>query len=276
MSEATDLQGVPETALWTLHHRAAEARRTEPLMVDPVAVDLIERIDFPFAERFGSGFQGLTQMMALRVACFDGAVSRFLDGHPRGTVVALGEGLETQFWRVDNGEVRWLTVDLPASAEMRRRLLPPGPRQRIHAGSALEPAWMEAVDPENGVLITAQGLLMYMEPNDAHTLIARCAQRFPGAAMVLDTVPRWMSRAVTRANTRAAGYRPPPMPWCVDSADWPRLRDIHPNIVEVAEMRLPRGRGLLGWLAPWLHLVPVLPGRRGGVVRLRFGLGAVA
>jgi hypothetical protein len=34
-------------------------------------------------------------------------VRRFLVEHPEGTVVALGEGLETQFWRVDNGLVRW-------------------------------------------------------------------------------------------------------------------------------------------------------------------------
>jgi hypothetical protein len=29
-------------------------------------------------------------------------VRRFVAQHPAGTVVALGEGLETQFWRVDN------------------------------------------------------------------------------------------------------------------------------------------------------------------------------
>jgi O-methyltransferase involved in polyketide biosynthesis len=50
---------------------------------------------------------------------------RFLAANPDGTVVALGEGLETQFWRVDNGRVRWLTVDLPetiAAASRRRKL----------------------------------------------------------------------------------------------------------------------------------------------------------
>jgi O-methyltransferase involved in polyketide biosynthesis len=36
------------------------------------------------------------------VLAFDREVRRFLAAHPGGTVVALGEGLETQFWRVDN------------------------------------------------------------------------------------------------------------------------------------------------------------------------------
>lgn len=34
---------------------------------------------------------------------FDDAVRDFLAAHPDGTVVTLAEGLETQYWRVDNG-----------------------------------------------------------------------------------------------------------------------------------------------------------------------------
>jgi O-methyltransferase involved in polyketide biosynthesis len=43
---------VPETALWTLHRRAVEARRPDAILRDPLAVELVERIDHPFAERF--------------------------------------------------------------------------------------------------------------------------------------------------------------------------------------------------------------------------------
>jgi hypothetical protein len=76
-------------------------------------------IDYPFAERFdGHGF--LAQGQALRVQRFDTEVRRFVAANPDGTVVALGEGLETQFWRVDNGRVHWVTVELPA--DKRRRL----------------------------------------------------------------------------------------------------------------------------------------------------------
>lgn len=50
-------------------------------------------------------------------------------------VVALSEGLETQFWRLDNGRARWLTVDLPETIELRRRLRPHGPRRGLGAAS---------------------------------------------------------------------------------------------------------------------------------------------
>lgn len=45
------------------------------------------------------------QWQALRAACFDRQVVRFLSDRPDATVVALGEGLGTQFWRVDNGRL---------------------------------------------------------------------------------------------------------------------------------------------------------------------------
>lgn len=95
---------MPETLLWNLYHRAVEARRPGAVLHDPRAVELVDAIDYPFEARFGAGARA--QWQALRARCFDDAVRRFLRDHPDGSVVALGEGLETQFWRVDDGRVR--------------------------------------------------------------------------------------------------------------------------------------------------------------------------
>lgn len=63
-----ELGGVPETLLWTLYHRALEARRPDGVLDDPLAVELVDRIDHPFAERFGEGGGGvMAQWQALRV-----------------------------------------------------------------------------------------------------------------------------------------------------------------------------------------------------------------
>jgi O-methyltransferase involved in polyketide biosynthesis len=64
-----------------------------------------------------------------------------LSGAPDATVVALGEGFETQFWRVDDGRLRWLTLDLPEAAAVRRAVLPDGPRNRTLTGSAADAEW---------------------------------------------------------------------------------------------------------------------------------------
>jgi O-methyltransferase involved in polyketide biosynthesis len=236
-----ELAGVPETLLWTLWHRALEARREDAVLSDPQAVELVERIDYPFAERFGSSAL-VAQWQALRVRCFDREIRRFLTANPTGTVVALGEGLETQFSRVDNGSVRWVTVDLPESIEVRERLLPRNDRQTTIAGSAFDAAWLDRVDPANGLLITAQGLFMYFEFADVERLVGTLRRRFAGGTLLFDAV----RKSLLNRNREASGdgYQPPPWRWAIDGDKRGALN--------AEKLRFPRGRGLL-------RLLPLTP-----------------
>jgi O-methyltransferase involved in polyketide biosynthesis len=256
-----ELTGVPETLLWTLYQRAAEARRPDSALRDARAVQLVEAIDYPFEDRFGGAEFG--QWQALRARCFDEQVTRFLAEHRGGTVVALGEGLETQFWRVDDGHVHWLTVDLPEVIELRRRLLPPEtPRHRMIGGSALERTWLDEVHPARGLMVTAQGLLMYLQPAEVHRLVTTVAARFPGSTMLLDGVPPWFSARTVKGRMTVrrpnGGYTAPPMPWALDDRERDRLRGLHPGI-ELTDLRPPRGHALLhGVVFPLLNRIPAV------------------
>jgi O-methyltransferase involved in polyketide biosynthesis len=257
--------------LWTLYYRASEARRSDTVLRDPKAVELVDAIDYPFEKRFGVAVEWQAQWQALRARRFDTEVRRFMRDDPGGTVVALGEGLETQFWRVDDGRVRWLTVDLPESAEVRSRLLPAeSDRQRVIARSALDEEWMDEVDPSAGLLITAQGLLMYLQPDEARGLIAACARRFPGAAMVFDAAPRWFSAATQKGNVRTPqGYQAPPMPYGYDPAERRRLREL-PGIESLRELPVTRGRGALGAVLALVSRTPVVRGINLTILRAQF------
>ena len=124
-ADATTLTGVSETALLTLRSRANEARRPDTIIDDPMAIKLMDSLHYDFA-KFGFNRR---QDVALRALAFDNNARRYLAAHPSATVVALAEGLQTSFWRLDatadSHEFRWLTVDLPPIVELRRRLLPP-------------------------------------------------------------------------------------------------------------------------------------------------------
>jgi O-methyltransferase involved in polyketide biosynthesis len=234
-----ELDGIPETALWTLYMRASEAARPDSVIDDPQAVSLLERIDFPFEERFGAPRMG--QWQALRARAFDDEIARFLAAHPDGTVVALGEGLETGFWRADNERVIWLSVELPEMAALRRELLPAAPNLRLLEGSALDEAWMDEVDPSRGVLLTAQGLLMYFTHDQAHGLIETCRRRFPGGGLIFDAIPRWVSERSQRGGLKGPrGYEPPPWLWGIDTKERRRLG--------ARRVRAPHGRGAAGKL----------------------------
>ncbi|MGW7487815.1 class I SAM-dependent methyltransferase [Streptomyces sp. NPDC054786] len=266
-----DLKGVPETALWTLYHRAAEAARPDTVLPDPRAVQLLTEVDFPFVERLGGTRPWLAQAIALRALGFDRVVRAFLAAHPDGTVIALGEGLETQFWRVDNGRAHWVTVDLTDPLALRRRVLPHGDRQRLIACDARNTQWMTGIDAARGVLVTAQGLLMYLQPAQVTQLIAACAEAFPGGSMVFDTVSRRFSARTRTGAKGPGGHRLPPMPWGMDAVGREQLLSAHPAISEVAEVPLPAGRGVLGYLAPRAAALPLLRGDRPLITRLHFG-----
>ncbi|WP_328914704.1 MULTISPECIES: class I SAM-dependent methyltransferase [unclassified Streptomyces] len=268
-----ELEGVPETLLWNLYNRASEAGRPgRRLLDDPLAVELVKRIDYPF-ERFGGA--PMAQWHALRVRCLDAEVRRFVAARPGGTVVALGEGLETQFWRVDDGRVRWLTVDLPETAAVRTALLPDDPpRRRTLACSALDRRWMDEIsgaDLARGVLVTAQGLLMYLPEQEVKELIAACAERFPGGGFLFDALPRVM---VARNRSGAfdspdGGYRAPRWEWGMDTREYRKVAAVSPRIAEVRSLRLPRGRGPYA-VAPVSHLIPGLRSLRMTIIALRF------
>jgi hypothetical protein len=121
----------------------------------------------------------------------------------------------------------------------RRRLLASGDRERMLACSALDMDWMDEIDPAHGVVISAQGLLMYLEPEQAHELIVSCARRFPGATLLCDVVPVWFSARTIAGMRSPAGYRPPPMPWGVDAAERARTWRRCPASVRFASWRLP-------------------------------------
>jgi len=252
---APDIADVSETMLWALHNRASEARRRDGILVDPDCVRIHEAIDYDFERQFGDPVGSL----AVRAAEIDRVLRRWLEHHPDGFVVSLGEGLETQVRRVDNGRLHWLSVDLPDAIRLRERFLAPTDRFRHIAVSALDPTWMDAVDPSCDVFIVAQGLLMYLEQDTVRQLFSDIADRFPGAAMVFDVVPRWFSSLTLLGLKQTPHYRLPPMPWGINRDELePTLRRWNPRLssVEFLDYRVPRGLPLL--LAHMIDNVPIL------------------
>jgi O-methyltransferase involved in polyketide biosynthesis len=274
------LDGVPETTLWTLWFRAQEARRKDGPLADPRALELVETIDFPFSERFGTGIPLFGRFIGLRALVFDRVVNDVLRTDPDALVVVLGEGLETQFWRVDNGRVRWFTVDLPETADIRRRLLPDDPpRRRLFAGSALDEAWWDALGATSAdrVVVVAQGLLMYLPADDVRALIRRCARTFPGGVMAFDTVPPWFSTMTSSGKAKGpGGYVAPPMPWGVDARNLVTELRREPSIAAARIEEPPAVDLLLRGALLVRRLLPPVRGQSPAVVRLDFACDAAS
>ncbi|MGH3967572.1 MAG: class I SAM-dependent methyltransferase [Mycobacterium sp.] len=269
--ESATLTGVSETALMTLRARAREAGRPDAIIEDPMAITLADSIDFDFA-KFGPPRQD----MALRALAFDTHTRRYLDHHPSATVVALAEGLQTSYWRLNatiaEGQFHWLTVDLKPVIELRTRLLPQSPRMSVCAQSALDYSWTERVDPSNGVFVTAEGLLMYLQPDEALGLIAECAKRFPGGQMLFDLPPASLVWFTRRGHWTSLRYKVPPMPFSMSVAQAADLANTVPGVRAVRDLRLPPGRGVLfNNLLSSVNRVRALDSLRPTLTLLEFG-----
>ncbi|MBL1077529.1 class I SAM-dependent methyltransferase [Nocardia sp. 2] len=269
MSETNSaaLDGVPATALWILWSRAVESARADSEFSDPLAEQLCAAIDFDYST-FGSP----RQTQVLRALAIDTEIRRFQHDSPGGTVVALGEGLQTTYWRLGEPELNWLSVDLPEMIALRERLLPAAPRVRNLALSALDRSWFDAVDTRE-VLITAEGLFMYLEPDDVYALIGDMAQRFPGASVIFDALPPSFTQRTAEGRTIARGsdYVIPPMPFGLTVPEARALPQRIPGVTGYRELPMAAGRG---WCHPALlglhRRLPLLRDHRHFIAQLSF------
>ncbi|KUI28972.1 methyltransferase [Mycobacterium sp. IS-1742] len=238
------MSSISETALLTLNGRAHQARHPNAIIDDPMAIRLVDAIDVDFTKFGRKG-----QEMALRSLAFDRAALQYLDAHPSATVVALAEGLQTSFWRLSDArpalDFRWLTVDFEPVIALREHLLPPSDRITTLAQSALDFSWMDRVDTTNGVFITAEGLLMYLQPHESMRLITECAKRFPGGQMIFDLPPVLVKKFAPKGMRASRRYRVPPMPFSLTPDQLADLAITVPGIRAVHDLPMPKGRGLV-------------------------------
>lgn len=210
MTHDTTIEAVSETLFLPLYALALESRRPNPIMVDEGAIELTHRLDEYFADSDKRLFRRLANgkmpgllltTMSMRIRRFDRFVAEFLEREPYGVVVNLGCGLDDRRRRVDNGRVRWYDLDLPEVSDLRRRFLTETERFRFIGSSVLDLVWMDQLPKEPGkrFMFLAEGLLMYLAPDDVRTLVTKMVERFPGAELVAEVSN---SRIVRMMNGR--------------------------------------------------------------------------
>ena len=203
---APELGDVQQTLFIPLLGRAEYTKSGGRLLHDPKAVEIVTELG-PDKARFGGSGSMFT---VVRTAVFDHWALQFLRAHPDGTVVELGSGLSSRFERLDNGTVRWFDVDLPDTVAVRRRFFADSERRRTVAASVLDTSWVDAVgDGAPPYFLVSEGMLVYLQPDEAHRALRQIVERFSGAGLAIDTYPAAMMRRQHRlaANRRIARWQ---------------------------------------------------------------------
>jgi O-methyltransferase involved in polyketide biosynthesis len=98
--------------------------------------------------------------------------------------------MATQFWRIDDGSVRYVDVDLPEVIRLRRLLVNESERYRMVGCSVLDFSWMDAVpDLERPVMFQAEGLFMYLPKEEVVGLVREMARRVRTGEPVAEAAP---------------------------------------------------------------------------------------
>jgi len=195
---------VSSTMLITLYARAYESTSPDPIIRDLKAVEMIEIIkkeiagsENPIHKKILKNRYNpkLAVTMALRSRRFDRYVSDFLLKHPEGTVINLGCGLDTRFYRTDNGRVTWYDIDFPEVIVIRKRFLEENERHFFIGSSILDQGWFTQVKTGGPYLILAEGVFMYLTEADVRQLFEMIHLKLGCAEIVCEVTNRyWVDR----------------------------------------------------------------------------------
>jgi O-methyltransferase involved in polyketide biosynthesis len=205
-----DLHGVEGTLLAPLWGRAKFSREFPSVFNDAKAIELVEQIDYDFsAIDEGLRFEGTLMIVARAM--------QFAD-HPTASVINLGAGLDTTFYRIDNGSIEWYDLDLPNVIDVRRELLPEPNRTTYLAKSLFDESWGRDVEhTENGVFLISGGVLDWFEDSQVKRFLSLLADNFPGAEVVLNAQSR-LGRFVANFGLRRTGAKKMVTKWALKDA----------------------------------------------------------
>ncbi|PSW19324.1 class I SAM-dependent methyltransferase [Photobacterium sanctipauli] len=135
---------IPSDLLQPLWLRSRESLADDRLIYDPMAAAACRQCSLKPDCLAGNVTEQQLLHASLTLQC-DRQVEDFLRRHPGGRIINIGAGLDTRFYRVDNGLCRWFDIDITENLVWRQRLFHDSERYRMITGSITDLAWLQAL-----------------------------------------------------------------------------------------------------------------------------------
>ena len=182
-----ELEKVQETLLLPLWGRAVESQKKVPRLVDRMAVEIINKIDYDFtiiAKNISCVSQFSWVARSLHV---DKIILEFIKNNPKATIVNIGCGLDTTFERIDNGQIIFYDLDLPDVINLRKKFFKENDRRKTISCSFLEDKWLSQLQINEGILFIAAGVFYYFDENRMRDFFILIANYFPSCEIFFDS-----------------------------------------------------------------------------------------
>ncbi|TFF89204.1 MAG: class I SAM-dependent methyltransferase [Promethearchaeota archaeon] len=196
---------IQETMLGPLWARAKYGAKYPELLNDPKAQEIFKEIEYDFSqiENYLGEWRGLG--LLARAKNFDLIIRNFMQDHPKTTIVNLGAGLDTTFYRVDNGYIQCYNIDLPEAVKFRKSLIPDEERNVTIAKSAFDYNWFDTIQykKSDGIIFIAGGFVYYFTEEQVKELFIALAKRFQNGEMIFDATSKLANKIVNRRAKKA-------------------------------------------------------------------------
>ena len=180
-----NIGGVPETMIQTLYARAKESRKSNSKIYDKKAIEIVSKMDYDFSNA-DKDFAMSSGVIA-RTILLDRMVKKYIEKHPDATIINIACGMDTRFYRVDNGKIRWYNIDLPVTIDVRKQFLEENGRVTMLAKSAMDATWADDIEKTSApVLVIIEGLSMYLSEADIKTMLSIIESNFSKAIVLME------------------------------------------------------------------------------------------
>lgn len=200
------LTGSAETMLQSFYARAKYSRKKNAKFYDAKAIELVGKIDYDFskAEKDSTMSNGVIA----RTIVFDELVKDFIKKNPDCTVVNIACGLDTRFYRMDNGRIIWYNVDLPETIELRDAIYHESGRVSTIGISATDPAWADKVTKRGKMLFIIEGLSMYLTSDENAQMLSIIRDKFDNATVLMECLAKkWVNKEHTEKSIQDTGAK---------------------------------------------------------------------
>lgn len=244
------LNGTAETMLQSFYARAEYSQRKKHKFYDAKAVELVNKIDYDFST--AAKDRTMSSGVIARTLVFDELVKEFIGRNPTATIVNIACGLDTRFYRVDNGTITWYNLDLPDVINLRDQIFLESGRVSSISASALDPNWFKEVKNRENALFIIEGLSMYLTAEENAKILSIIHKNFDTATVIMECIAKmWVKREGVEKSIQQTGAR---FVFGADSFD--DIKNIAQGFHKIKDDNILRGMRVL---MPTLKLIDWLP-----------------
>ena len=228
----TNLTEEKETLFICLQAKALDSRRKNSILHDTKADSILRSIDYDF-NKFDASFDNDLPNV-WRSKHFDDWTKEFITTNPNAVVVHLGCGLDARITRINPPvSVSWFDVDYPDVIELRKNFFSETAQYKMIGSSVTDWDWMKQIPVDRPVIIVAEGLLMYLVPDDVEKLFNGIVDYFSSGQIMFDTLSKSIIKLGKKELKKTTGAI---HKWGVDDAR--EIDNFNPGLIKITEMPL--------------------------------------